>query len=70
MLIDSNGIIKLSDVDGIVGVKSILEEKSPYQPQIPNVSTDSVYWTAPEVSFEVSKFFLKKILSGVCDKYD
>ncbi len=57
-MIDSNGIIKLSDVDGIVGVKSIIEEKSQFQPHIPNVSSDSVYWTAPEVSLLKGNFCL------------
>lgn len=51
MLIDSNGVIKLSDVEGITGVKAIIAEEKPDQIMIPNSSSDSVYWTAPEVFF-------------------
>mgnify|MGYP003576072010 FL=1 len=51
VLIDSNGVIKLSDVEGITGVKAIIAEEKPDQIMIPNSSSDSVYWTAPEVFF-------------------
>lgn len=48
VLIDSNGVVKLSDVDRITGIKSMIEPP-PEGYRIPNVPADSVYWTAPEV---------------------
>jgi len=48
VLIDSDGVIKLSDVDRITGIKSVIEPP-PEGYRIPNVPADSVYWTAPEV---------------------
>jgi len=48
VLIDSNGVIKLTDVESITNIKYLLLE-NPQEDNHKDILTGSVYWTAPEV---------------------
>jgi len=50
VLIDSNGVIKLTDVDAINNIKYLLLE-NPQEDNHKDILTGSIYWTAPEVNY-------------------